>query len=196
MSHELRRARFRQIILFLLICASLLIVVSRLAYWQIQQHLALTALAQQEQQQPIIVPAGRGSMYDVNGKLLALNVAENALIADPRQIQQANSDHPGTFDTTLDTLASILSVPADLLRPQLLLSQHGQPVTFTFLFDANKEKLYATADQSSHIEALVKQGKLAGIGLLPESLRFYINGSLAAQLLGFVQQDSGVGQYG
>jgi cell division protein FtsI/penicillin-binding protein 2 len=196
MSNELRRARFRQAILFLLVCISLLAVAGRLAYWQLGQHTALAALAEQEHQRPIIVPAGRGSLYDVNGNLLALNVTENAVEADPQAIEQANSDHPGALEQTLAQLAAILNQPESLLRPQLTLAQNGRPVAFTYLFDAQRQKIHATQDQSSRIEALLNKGQLAGIGLLPESLRVYVDGSLAAQLLGFVQQDSGVGQYG
>jgi cell division protein FtsI/penicillin-binding protein 2 len=196
MSHELRRARRWQRIFFLLICGSLLVLMVRLADWQLEQHLALAALAAQEQRQPIIVPAGRGSISDVNGNLLALNVTEQALYANPQAIQQVNSDQPGTFETTLGQLASILNLPVGLLRPQLLLSQHGQPVTFTYLFDAQGQKIYATPAQSARMQKLFQQGLLGGIGLLPESVRVYIDGSLAAQLLGFVQRDSGIGQYG
>src|SRR5215472_4989321 len=196
MTTELRRARFRQLMLFLLICASLLGETWRLVEWQSQDHLALAALAQQQQLQPIIVPAGRGAVTDANGSLLALSVTENALDADPQAIQQANSDHPGALDDTVQQLSSILNLPATLLRPQLLLSQHGQPLPFTFLVDAQGQKIHATATQSGHIQDLLKQGQLDGIGLLPESVRHYIDGSLAAQLLGFVQQDTAIGQYG
>ncbi len=196
MSTELRRARFRQITLFLLICLSLLAITWRLAEWQLEEHLALAALANQQQLLPIIVPAGRGAITDANGNLLALSANENALDADPQAIQQANSDHPGTLESTLWQLASILNTPAALLRPQLLRSQDGQPLTFTFLVDALGQKIHATTAQSDHIQDLLKQGQLGGIGLLPESVRHYIDGSLAAQLLGFVQQDSGSGQYG
>jgi cell division protein FtsI/penicillin-binding protein 2 len=196
MSNKLRRARFRQAILFLLICGSLLAIASRLAYWQLEQHTALAALADQEHRQPTIVLAGRGSLYDVNGHLLALNITENAVAAAPQAIQQEEGDHPGSMDQTLRQLASILAQPANLLRPQLLLKQHGQPVIFTFLFDAQGQKIHATQSQSKRIEELLNNEQLVGIGLRPESLRVYVDGSLAAQLLGFVQQDTGVGQYG
>jgi cell division protein FtsI/penicillin-binding protein 2 len=194
MSKELRRARRWQIGFFLLICISLFALVERLADWQLVQHNALAAKA--HQQQPIPVPAGRGSIYDVNGNLLALDVLENAVVADPQAIQQANSDQPGTFDQTLNQLATILNVPAAALRPLLLLSQQGQPATFTYLYDSQNQKIYANTDQSNRIEALLNNGQLEGIGLRPESVRHYIDGSLAAQLLGYVQQDNGTGQYG
>jgi cell division protein FtsI/penicillin-binding protein 2 len=196
MTNELRRARFRQVILFLLICAAMIAITGRLAYWQIGQHMALAARADQEHKQPIIVPAGRGSIYDVNGNVLALSVTEDAVEADPQTIQQENTVHPGSLDNTISQLASILNQPADLLRPQLVLEQGGQPLTFTFLHDAQGQRILATEPQSNQIKELLSEQQLLGIGLLPESQRVYVDGDLAAQLLGFVQQDTGEGQYG
>ncbi len=196
MIDELRRARFRQAILFLLICASMVAVTARLAYWQLTQHASLAARAEQEHRRPFIVPAGRGSIYDSNGHLLAVNITEDAIEADPQAIQQENNDHPGTFDRTVNQLSSILNLPADILRPQLLLSQDGHPVTFTFLHDASGYKIHLTQDQSRQVQQLLSQNQLWGIGLLPESWRVYVDGDLAAQLLGFVQQDTGEGKYG
>jgi cell division protein FtsI/penicillin-binding protein 2 len=196
MSKELHRTRMWQIGFFLLICISLLALLERLVDWQLEQHKELAAMALRQQLQPISVPAGRGSIYDVNGNLLALNVMENAVVADPQAIQQASSDQPGAFESTLDQLASILNVPASVLRPKLGLREQGQPVTFTYLYDSNDQKIYATPDQSNRIEALLNNGQLGGIGLQPESVRHDVDGSLAAQLLGFVQQDNNSGQYG
>jgi cell division protein FtsI/penicillin-binding protein 2 len=196
MTNELRRARRRQVILFLLIGVSMLIITGKLAYWQILQHGFLAALASQEHTRPILVPAGRGSISDTNGNLLALNVTEDAIDADPQAILQENNDAPGSLERTLQQLASILKQPADILYPQLILSQHGQPVTFTYLHDAQGQKIHATQAQSAAIKQLLSQNQLWGVGLLPESWRVYVDGTLAAQLLGFVQQDSGIGQYG
>ena len=196
MTNELRRARRRQIFLFLLICGSMLAITARLAYWQVIRHSSLVALASQEHTRPILVPAGRGSIYDANGNLLALNVTEDAVDADPQAILQENTDSPGTLNSTIEYLASILEQPTDILRPQLILSQNGQPVTFTFLRDTQGQKIHATQAQSAAIKKLLNNNQLWGVGLLPESWRVYVDGSLAAQLLGFVQQDTEEGKYG
>ncbi len=196
MTDELRRARFRQASLFLLISASIIAITGRLAYWQIGQHNALAARADQEHKRPFIVPAGRGSIYDINGRLLALTLTEDAVEADPQAIQQENSKHPGTLNQTLDQISAILAIPAEVLRPQIQLAQGGHLLTFTYLRDANGNKIHTTRQQSNQIDQLLNQGQLWGIGLLPESQRVYIDGDLAAHLLGFVQQDSGDGQYG
>ena len=196
MSDELRRARFRQAILFLLISASMIAVTGRLAYWQIGQQSALTLRADQEHKRPFIVPAGRGSIYDSNGKLLAITLTEDAVEADPQAIQQEDSEHPGTLAQTLEQVSMILGIPADVLRPQLLLAQNRRLLTFTYLRDAAGSKIHTTRQQSTQINQLLSQNQLWGISLLPESQRLYVEGNLAAQVLGFVQQDAGDGQYG
>jgi cell division protein FtsI/penicillin-binding protein 2 len=193
---ELHRARSRQAVLFLLISASMIAITARLAYWQIEQHNPLALRADQEHKHPFIVPAGRGSIYDTNGKLLTLTLTVDAVEADPQAIQQENSSHPGTLNQTLDQISTILAIPTDVLRPQIQLAQDGHLLTFTYLHDANGNKIHTTRQQSDQITQLLNQGQLWGIGLLPESQRVYIDGDLAAQLLGFVQQDSGDGQYG
>lgn len=196
MTNELRRARSRQTILFLLICGSMLAVSVRLAYWQLGQHQTLAARADQEHRHPFIVPAGRGSIYDANGNLLALTVTANAVVADPQAVMQENSDHSGTLDSTLSQLAQILSLSAATLRPQLTLMQNGQAASFTYVRDDQGHKLYASPTQQNQITTLLNNNQLWGIGLLPEAQREYSDNDLAAQLLGFVQQDTGVGQYG
>lgn len=196
MTKELMRARSRQAFIFLLIGVAMLTIIGRLVYWQIGQQAALAARASQEHTRPFIVLAGRGSIYDSNGKLLALNITEDAIEADPQAIKQENGENPGSFERTLDHLAAILNISADVLRPQLQLARNGQPVTFTYLHDANDTKIYATQHQSDQINQLLNNNQLWGIGLLPESVRVYLDDNLASQLLGFVRQDNGEGQYG
>lgn len=196
MTRDLMRARSRQAFLFVLIGVAMLAIIGRLVYWQIGLHAALAARANQEHERPFVVPAGRGSIYDSNGKLLALNITEDAVEADPQAIKQEEGQNPGSFEQTMDHLATILNISSDVLRPQLQLSQNGQPVTFTYLHDANDIKIHATQQQSDQINQLLNNNQLWGIGLLPESWRVYLDDDLAAQLLGFVRQDNGEGQYG
>jgi cell division protein FtsI/penicillin-binding protein 2 len=196
MTKELMRARSRQAFIFLLIGAAMLMIIGRLVYWQIWQHAALAARANQEHERPVVVPAGRGSIYDSNEKLLALNITADAIEADPQAIKQEDGQNPGSFNQTLEHLATILTLSPDVLRPQLQLAQNGQPVTFTYLHDAKGTKIHATQKQSNQIHQLLSNNQLWGIGLLPESWRVYLDGDLAAQLLGFVRQDTGEGQYG
>jgi cell division protein FtsI/penicillin-binding protein 2 len=196
MTDELRRAHRRQTILLLLIVASFLGASIRLAYWQVGQHQALAARADQEHQRPFHIPAGRGSIYDANGHLLALTRIENAIVADPQTIDQANTNHPGARDQTIARLAALFNLSQAVLGDQLTLAQGGHLVSFTYLHDAQGNRLYASDAQRQQITQWLQDEQLWGIGFLPESRRIYVGGDLAAQLLGFVQQDSGVGQYG
>ncbi len=196
MSEEVRRARHRQVILLALIFACVLAAVARLAYWQLGEHQVLAARAEQEHRHPFLVPAGRGSISDANGHLLALTRIEEALVADPQAIDEANSNHPGARAQTIARLAGLLNLPAALLGEQLTLTQGGHLVSFTYLHDAQGKRIYATDAQRQQINEWLQEQQLWGIGFLPESQRIYIDGNLAAQLLGFVQRDTGAGQYG
>jgi cell division protein FtsI/penicillin-binding protein 2 len=196
MNAELRRARQRQMVLLVLLLACFLGAGAKLAYWEGDQHQALAARAQQEHRRLILIPAGRGSLFDVNGHVLALTVTEQAIIADPHAIAQAERDHPGRRDQTITRLADLLNLPEELLREQLTLPQDGPAVRFTYLHDAQGHHVYATPAQRRQISDWLGTQQLWGIGLLPESRRVYVDGDLAAQVLGFVQQDTGVGHYG
>ncbi|HEY7125086.1 MAG TPA: penicillin-binding protein 2 [Ktedonobacterales bacterium] len=196
MTDELRRARRRQTFLLVLIVCCFLGASAKLAYWQLGQHQMLTARADQEHQRPFNVPAGRGSIYAANGQLLALTRTEEAIVANPEVIDQANTADPGARDQAIARLAALLNLPADLLGDELTQSQGGHLVSFTYLQDGDGNRIYASDAQQKQITTWLQNDQLWGIGFLPESRRVYIDGDLAAQLLGFVQQDTGVGQYG
>src|SRR5215472_12265515 len=99
MSMELQRARNRQMIIFLLVCSGMLIMLSRLYYWQVLQSPALTQQASAEHIQNQIVDAPRGLIYDVNGQILATNVVRDDVYIEPIQFF---TDHPDVDKAPVD----------------------------------------------------------------------------------------------
>ena len=77
----------------------LVTLVGRVAYWQIWQHTRLAQLANQEDLRAIQSYAGRGSILDTNGKILALSVTEDEVIADPDVIRSVNGLDLAADDT-------------------------------------------------------------------------------------------------
>jgi hypothetical protein len=59
MSVELRRARNRQMLIFLLVCVGMLALLSRLYYWQIARGGELATLANNEHIQNLVLNAPR-----------------------------------------------------------------------------------------------------------------------------------------
>ncbi|MBV9120715.1 MAG: penicillin-binding protein 2, partial [Chloroflexi bacterium] len=146
---------------------------ARLYYWQVQRHDWLAAMAQREHVRDDTIAARRGEIYDTNGNVMATNEAVDSVYASRKQIDDAGK--------TAATLSPLIGVPQE----QLLARITDQNVEFVRL------KPWVTPDVSQRI----KDSKLPGIFLEPTTHRIYPQATLAAQLLGFTNQD-GQGQYG
>lgn len=182
----LARARTRQGAVFLVLCAALLGLLGRLAYWQIGLSGPLGARADAEHLRTLAIPAGRGRILDTHGAILALNLLEDMVIADPDVIRQA-----GTLDETVNRLAGPLHLSAAALRQQL-----SVPGAYVELRGADGQPLRLDLAASDAAQAAIDAGHLDGVRLSPVARRLYPSGSLASQVLGFVRASDGQGQYG
>src|ERR1700738_4657088 len=102
MSVDLQRARNRQMVIFLLVCASMLILLGRLYYWQVVRSSSLTQQANDEHIQNQVVAAPRGYIYDAQGHILATNVVRDDVYIEPIQFKQDHSSD--TFQSDLAQL--------------------------------------------------------------------------------------------
>lgn len=163
-----------QILQYVLLALAILIGL-RLAYLQVVRHDHYVALAASEHQRKYEVPAPRGQIYlrDGDAKVpLALNQNLKLLYADPSLIKDKADTANKLAQATGDS-------PADYLKA------------------LEKGKEYAVLKQKvpEDMANKVRDLRLKGIGLVAQSYRTYPEGSLASQLLGFVNND-GKGQYG
>jgi cell division protein FtsI/penicillin-binding protein 2 len=188
MSAEMRRARNRQMLIFLLVCAGMVILSGRLFYWQIlESHSGynLAELANQEHTQNQILNAPRGLIYDSRGRILATNVVRDDVYVEPIQFQV---DHP---DNTQSDLAALISSLHQVL-PAVSIQQLQQ----AFSSGLATVRIAVRIDplQSQQLQAL----QLPDVFLQPRTWRTYPDGELAAQILGYVTQNDSdnVGVYG
>jgi len=168
-------AHRRLLWLYVMLAVMGVLVVGRLAYLQIFEHQHYQKLASGEQQRKYEVPADRGQIYllDNGTKVpLALNQTLKILYADPSII----SDKAGTAAK----LATITGDPA---------SQYLDALT------KGKEYAFLKGRVDDATAARITALHLHGIGMVNEDYRTYPEGSLASQVLGFVN-DNGDGQYG
>lgn len=159
---------------FLLIGLGVLVVL-RLGYIQLVQHSHYAALAASEHQRKYEVAADRGEIYLQDGETavpLALNQSLKLVYADPSLIE----DKQGTANK--------------------LASATGQPAS-KYVEAMAKGKEYAVLETrvDSRTAERVRALKLVGVGMQDRDYRTYPEGSLAAQVLGFVNGE-GQGQYG
>lgn len=153
------------------------IFVVRLFYLQVIQYNHYTDLANAEQVKRERIPATRGEIYALSGNdpvQLVMNETVYTVFADPATVK----DNQKVIDT-LKSIAggNVVDNFGDLLN--------------------NKESRYAVlANRVTRTQAeKIKAENLTGIGFQAVSQRVYPEGTLAAQVLGFVNAD-GVGNYG
>jgi stage V sporulation protein D (sporulation-specific penicillin-binding protein) len=159
-------------VLFALFATATLLLSLRVGYWQTIGRAALLEGATNQLQSDLVVEAQRGVIRDRNGRVLATTVDLRSLYAIPKRIP----DH----ESAAAKLAPILATPAATIKAAL-----GSGAEWLYL----KRRLPEPAARA--VEALA----IPGLGFEPEPKRMYPNDALAAQVLGFVNDD-GLGQYG
>ena len=173
--HLTKGSRERTLAILTLVIMAIFIV--RLFYLQVIRHNYYVAEATTEQVKQLTIPAARGSIYALdNGSPtpLVLNQAAYTVYADPSEIK----NNQKVIDMVKKTAG-------------------GNAVSTMSKLLSNKQSRYAVLayNVSRDQAATMKKENLAGVGFTEGTERVYPEGSLAAQVLGFVNA-SGMGQYG
>jgi cell division protein FtsI/penicillin-binding protein 2 len=167
MSSNSRAPKNRLRILQLVIAVWLVAICSRLVWLQVKEYPNLSARAGRQQQTTIPLTPRRGVIYDRNGYELARSSEVKSLYAYPNQIPDASLIAP--------RLAKILDLDKEDLLKRLKATDK--------ICVAIKRKL--SDKEVDQIEAM----NLQGFRYINEMKRFYLNGSTAAHVLGFVDMD-------
>lgn len=161
------------VMVFIALC-----LVLRLFDLQVLQRDDLAARAQKQTETERKLQSPRGMILDRNGKVLAISEMSKSLYADPTMLRQNNQD-PGKV--------------AALLAPYLRLSESDiqqalqEDTAFVWL-DRQMDH-----DKYEAVEQVIKDNQIKGLAFRDESRRFYPNGTLASQILGFVgDNDAGL----
>ncbi len=153
-----------------------MILGARLLYLQVVRYSSYSAEAANEHTLKYQIPARRGELYmrDNQGNLesLALDQDLDLIYADPRYVKNKPQ--------VASQLAQVVGG-----NSSDYLNRLNQGIDYSVL--ANKVPL----DVASRVKAL----NLAGIGFTQGTYSYFPQGSLAAQVVGFVN-DAGLGQYG
>jgi cell division protein FtsI/penicillin-binding protein 2 len=128
---------------------------------------SLSSLGLTQHRESVTLPAGRGTIFDRGGFELALGERATTVYANPMQIANPRRAAAAVEHT--------LGLSADRIFPTLADRSHG----FVYV-DRQADPAQAAA---------LKRLKLPGFGFYPEERRTYPQGSVAAQVLGFVGTD-------
>jgi cell division protein FtsI (penicillin-binding protein 3) len=141
---------------------------TRAAWIQVVKGPEYAAMALRQHRETVVVPAARGTIVDRNGEPLAIGRLATTVYANPRQV-----DRPQ--ELTLAAAKQLGLEPAELY-PTLVERSRG------FVYVSRK----ADPRKAKNLEAL----DFAGLGFYPEELRYYPQGPVAAQVLGYAGLDN------
>jgi cell division protein FtsI (penicillin-binding protein 3) len=155
-------------LLFAAFVVLLVLVFLRAAWVQGVNGGSLSAEAQNQQVETVVVPGSRGKILDRTGKELAVSEDAASVFATPYQVEDP--------EATAHKLSKVLDVDEEDILRRLVARDSG----------------FAYLERKADLEeaARVRQLDLPGIGLLPDSHRIYPQGELAAQVIGTVGIDN------
>lgn len=159
--------RARQVTVFLFFLLSLTILLFRLLYLQAIRHNFFSKIADEQHTVSIELLPKRGTIFDRNMRVLAVNLNNDSVFANAREVKNKRQ--------TSRALSSILNLNEDFICERL-----SRDKSFVWI----KRKI--TQNES----LAVKRLKLDGIGLIKESKRYYPNKALACHLLGVAGIDN------
>jgi cell division protein FtsI (penicillin-binding protein 3) len=164
-SRKLADRRLR--ILLVVFAVVFVVTLARAAWLQTVRASRLADKGASQQRETLVVPAGRGTIFDRAGVQLAIGEQATTVYANPREIVNARR--------VADAAAETLGVNSSSLYPQLL--------------DRSRGFVYVAREADPEKAAALKRRHLAGLGFYPEERRFYPLGPVASQVVGFAGID-------
>jgi cell division protein FtsI/penicillin-binding protein 2 len=164
--------RWRIIAVMAILLASALILVGQLFRWQVLEHATFLALAEEEHLTEATIRPRRGAIYDRNGFLLAADTFQYAISASPSMVSDPYA--------TADRLFPLLGMSRDEAMAAL-----SSEAAWVPLARALPQPLGET----------ILEWDITGIQVESRAKRVYPSGTVAAHLLGFVN-DNDNGFYG
>ena len=140
---------------------------ARLYFLQVHESAQFRERATKQQQQTLDISPPRGRIYDRNESELAASITVKSVFAVPSEVQN------------VENTARVLSSITGLSRSEIT----GK------LKAADRRFVYIKRKVSSEEASSIEEADLNGIHFEDESQRFYPNGELASQVLGYVGLD-------
>jgi cell division protein FtsI/penicillin-binding protein 2 len=129
---------------------------------------SLSKMAQLQTKATVVLPAGRGTIFDAMGTPLALGEQATTVFADPRQVRRPRAE--------ARTAARVLGLKARRLEP--------------LLADRKRAFVYVDRKVSPQLATRLAKLKLPGFGFYAEERRSYPQHTVAAPVLGYAGVDN------
>lgn len=158
--------RRRVIGLFCLLAGALVVISGQLFSLQVYRYAELAEAAKRQSLRQVPSVSRRGTIYDRNGRELAISLGASSIFAQPSQVENPKQ--------TAASLSAALNLPVEKILAQLR---------------TEKSFVWIKRSVSQEEADTVARLKLKGIESNTESRRFYPKQQQAAHLLGFVGTD-------
>jgi stage V sporulation protein D (sporulation-specific penicillin-binding protein) len=165
--------------LMVMLCTFALIVaalIGRLAYLQFVQGSELQKKAFVQQNSGRVISPIRGTIYDRNGKKLAISVQSGTISCNPNEVANNKKLSIGQI---ADDLAQMLSLDRDDVY-RLITKKANSAVI--------KRKVDKETETS--IRTWISENSVKGINIDEDAKRYYPNGNLMSHILGFTGDDN------
>ena len=159
----------RRIVVLAVFFALLLGTTLARAFWlQGIKGAQYAAMALRQHRETVVVPAGRGTIFDRSGDPLAIGEQAITVYANPRQVVNPR-------EVTL-AVSRLLHLDPEQVYP--------------LLADRSKGFVYVERKAEPAKAAALEKRHIPGLGFYPEERRTYPQGRVAAQVLGFAGTDN------
>jgi cell division protein FtsI/penicillin-binding protein 2 len=157
--------RIRLLLAVLVLAFAVLLL--RAAWLQGVRAQSLSRLGQTQHREQVVLPASRGTIFDRTGVRLALGEQATTVYADPMQIRNPRR------------VAAIVGQTLGIDRR----------AAYASLADRTRGFVYLARQVDAAQAAVLARRKISGLGFLPEERRSYPQGTVGAQVLGYVGVD-------
>lgn len=175
-------------ILFLSFVFGLILIVSRLFYWQIMQGDKLEKTADAQYQRQIIKKGQRGSIFTSDDYTLVTNKNIYTLFATPKDLQEEPQDIANKIidDLLLDDKEYQLASESGAKKE---IKENLKNQVIAKLSQKESKWVSIKANLSETTKEKIEGYKIKAIGFDKYSKRFYPEASMAAHVTGFVGKD-------
>jgi cell division protein FtsI (penicillin-binding protein 3) len=157
----------RIVIIFFILMAAFIVISARLFYWQILVSESFRGLSEKQTYSKVVLTSKRGSIFTRDGSPLVINQRAFHVFAQPQDVKN--------IDSTALMLSKETNIPVASIASKL-----SSPLQWVSIVDRMNEQN----------KIAVEKHNMPGIGFEEESMRYYPESSMAAQLLGFVGKNA------
>ncbi len=163
----------RVITLLDLFAVFMVYIVGKLFYWQIVRGKELKEAAYNQQTKNRTISPKRGVIYDRNGTVLAESITVETISITPKKIKS------GDKEKTAKGLSEILNLDYETVLAKTKKNSADEIIA---------KKL--DKDVTDKVRKWISEEKIKGINIYEDTKRYYPNGKLLAQVLGFCGTDN------